>query len=125
MKYGVNLFLWCAAFTRKSLDLLPKVAKMGFDGVEIPLDLLDQIDVKETKKVLVSEGLGCTCCENDRGTPGTGHINWRGVFKALHEINYNRWIVIESFVPGVKEIAKKYTRRYYNESRRFFGTICR
>jgi len=63
MKYGVNLFLWSATFTRKSLDLLSKVAKMGFDGVEIPLDLLDQIDVKKTKKVLVSNRLGCTCCE--------------------------------------------------------------
>jgi len=251
MKYGVNLFLWTAAFTKKSLSLLPKVAEMGFDGVEVPLDLLDQIDVKGTKRALVSNELGCTCCgvigadrdlisedesirksaknylkrclqicseweadvlcgplysavgkipgrsrskkewnlaveglkemateaekygvtlaieplnryetyflntaedalkliyeinhpnlklhldtyhmnveeknfyksikqageslfhihccENDRGTPGTGHVDWQGVFKALHEINYNRWIVIESFVPGVKEIAK-------------------
>lgn len=45
------------------------------------------------------------CCENDRGTPGTGLVNWQEVFEALAEIEYDRWLVIESFVPGVKEIA--------------------
>lgn len=46
------------------------------------------------------------CCENDRGAPGSGHVDWDGVFKALHELSYDRWIVIESFVPGIEAIAK-------------------
>jgi D-psicose/D-tagatose/L-ribulose 3-epimerase len=46
------------------------------------------------------------CCENDRGTPGSGNVDWDGVFKALKEIGYDGWIVVESFVPGVPEIAK-------------------
>ena len=45
------------------------------------------------------------CCENDRGVPGTGHVNWDEVFQALSEINYDRWLVIESFIPEMKEIA--------------------
>lgn len=45
-------------------------------------------------------------CENDRGRPGSGNVNWDGVFKALHEINYNGWLVIESFVPAIEAIAK-------------------
>ncbi|WP_009633997.1 sugar phosphate isomerase/epimerase family protein [Synechocystis sp. PCC 7509] len=36
-------------------------------------------------------------CENDRGIPGTGHIDWQGIFAVLHKIEYDRWIVIESF----------------------------
>ena len=36
---------------------------------------------------------------------GTGLVDWEGVFGALAEINYNRWLVIESFTPAVKEIA--------------------
>jgi D-psicose/D-tagatose/L-ribulose 3-epimerase len=36
-------------------------------------------------------------CENDRGIPGTGHLNWSDVFKALQEIRYDDWVVIESF----------------------------
>jgi D-psicose/D-tagatose/L-ribulose 3-epimerase len=36
-------------------------------------------------------------CENDRGTPGTGHIDWPPVFKALRTAHYNGWLTIESF----------------------------
>jgi D-psicose/D-tagatose/L-ribulose 3-epimerase len=35
--------------------------------------------------------------ENDRGTPGTGHVDWAGVFKALGAIGYDGWLTIESF----------------------------
>ncbi|HEU0119674.1 MAG TPA: sugar phosphate isomerase/epimerase family protein [Bryobacteraceae bacterium] len=44
-------------------------------------------------------------CENDRGIPGTGPIDWPGVMGALREIGYDDWLVIESFGPGIKEIA--------------------
>jgi D-psicose/D-tagatose/L-ribulose 3-epimerase len=36
-------------------------------------------------------------CENDRGTPGSGHIEWRSVFAALRDIGYDGWLTIESF----------------------------
>jgi D-psicose/D-tagatose/L-ribulose 3-epimerase len=36
-------------------------------------------------------------CENDRGTPGTGHVDWPGVFEALRAVNYDAWLTIESF----------------------------
>jgi D-psicose/D-tagatose/L-ribulose 3-epimerase len=45
-------------------------------------------------------------CENDRGTPGTGHIDWAGVFGALRSIGYDRWLVIESFNGNIPELAK-------------------
>ncbi len=251
MSFGVNLFLWTAAYTDHEQHLIPMVAKMGFDVVEIPLDLLDQISVESTKKVLQDSGLkvtGCAVvgekrdlisdnvdirknafqyfsdcikmlsawggeilcgpcysavgkltgeartqeewrravaglkelskvaedykvkialeplnrfetyflniaedavklvqdvgspwvgihldtfhmnieekslggaiktagkllyhvhtCENDRGTPGEGHVPWQDVFDALKEIQYSGDMVIESFVPGVKEIAR-------------------
>lgn len=35
--------------------------------------------------------------ENDRGIPGTGHVDWRGVFAVLKDANYKRWLTIESF----------------------------
>lgn len=44
-------------------------------------------------------------CENDRGTPGTGHVEWPQVFAALGEIGYDGWLTIESFGSNVKEIA--------------------
>lgn len=36
-------------------------------------------------------------CENDRGTPGSGHVAWPDVFRAIADIHYDRWLTIESF----------------------------
>ncbi|MCC7009980.1 MAG: sugar phosphate isomerase/epimerase [Acidobacteria bacterium] len=36
-------------------------------------------------------------CENDRGTPGSGHVEWDDVFAAIRAIGYDGWLVIESF----------------------------
>jgi D-psicose/D-tagatose/L-ribulose 3-epimerase len=249
--FGVNLFLWTAAYTDKEAHLIPLVKRLGFDCVEIPLDLFDFISVEKTKALLEENGLavtGCAVvgerrdlisdsaeirkealayfirclktlsawggtvlcgpcysavgkltgeartyeewrraveglkelakvaedcnvkiaieplnrfetyflntaedavklveevespyvgihldtfhmnieeknlyeaikhagkylfhvhtCENDRGTPGEGHVEWDEVFRALREVNYQGALVIESFVPGVKEIAR-------------------
>jgi D-psicose/D-tagatose/L-ribulose 3-epimerase len=43
--------------------------------------------------------------ENDRGTPGKGQVNWEETFKMLKEINYDNWLVIESFSADVPDFA--------------------
>lgn len=35
--------------------------------------------------------------ENDRGVPGTGHVQWEEMFAWLHCHNYSGWMTIESF----------------------------
>ena len=35
--------------------------------------------------------------ENDRGTPGSGHIQWNEVFHSLAQLEYDGWLTIESF----------------------------
>ena len=44
--------------------------------------------------------------ENDRGTPGSGHLPWQEFFAALTDIDYRGQIVVESFLPTVVEIAR-------------------
>jgi len=44
-------------------------------------------------------------CENDRGTPGTGHVEWPEVFAALREIGYDGWLTIESFGFSLGELS--------------------
>lgn len=44
-------------------------------------------------------------CENDRGTPGSGHVDWPGVFRALRELRYDGWLTIESFGFALGEIS--------------------
>lgn len=36
-------------------------------------------------------------CENDRGTPGSGNVNWKEFFETVKAIHYDGWMVIESF----------------------------
>lgn len=45
------------------------------------------------------------CSENDRGTVGSGHIPWSNVFPALGAINYEGWLVVESFGAAIPELA--------------------
>ncbi|WP_461206843.1 sugar phosphate isomerase/epimerase family protein [Clostridium sp. DL1XJH146] len=37
-------------------------------------------------------------CENNRGIPGTGNIDWNRVKDGLNKIGYDRWITLENFV---------------------------
>lgn len=45
-------------------------------------------------------------CENDRGAPGSGHIPWDTVAKALKDIDYDGPVVIESFTDKVESISR-------------------
>ena len=44
--------------------------------------------------------------ENDRGTPGTGHVAWTEIAAALQKVKFSGALVIESFSTEVKEIAR-------------------
>jgi D-psicose/D-tagatose/L-ribulose 3-epimerase len=35
--------------------------------------------------------------ENDRGTPGSGHIDFKSVISTLHAVKYDGWMTIEAF----------------------------
>jgi D-psicose/D-tagatose/L-ribulose 3-epimerase len=44
--------------------------------------------------------------ENDRGTPGTGQVQWAAVRDALKEIDYQGYVVIEAFNPDLPDLAE-------------------
>jgi D-psicose/D-tagatose/L-ribulose 3-epimerase len=44
-------------------------------------------------------------CENDRGIPGSGHVDWTRLFGEIRKAGYDRWLVIESFGFSIPEIA--------------------
>ena len=43
--------------------------------------------------------------ENDRGTPGSGHVAWAELFKALGDVGYDAWLTIESFGPNLGDFS--------------------
>lgn len=44
--------------------------------------------------------------ENDRGAPGTGHVDFAALIKSLSEIGYDGWLTLESFGQEPVEIQK-------------------
>jgi D-psicose/D-tagatose/L-ribulose 3-epimerase len=44
-------------------------------------------------------------CENNRGTPGAGHIDFAAVFKALRAAGYDRWMTVEAFGSALPDLS--------------------
>ena len=44
--------------------------------------------------------------ENNRGTPGSGHVPWKEIAQAIKDIKFDGVLVIESFTSKVKSIAR-------------------
>jgi D-psicose/D-tagatose/L-ribulose 3-epimerase len=43
--------------------------------------------------------------ENDRGTPGKGHVNIAGAIKKLKSVGYDGWMTIEAFGGSLPDLA--------------------
>ncbi len=44
------------------------------------------------------------CADSSRKMPGQGHINWNAIRNALDEIDYQDWLVIETFLKSGTEV---------------------
>ncbi len=62
VKYGLNLLVYTATFSKDQIDLIPKVAEMGYDGVEVPFNDLSVLDAKATRQACEKAGVGLTSC---------------------------------------------------------------
>jgi D-psicose/D-tagatose/L-ribulose 3-epimerase len=63
VKCGVSTWLWTSPFTTSSIEVLfPKIAKMGFDVVEIAVEDPSLIDIKKVKSSLEQNNLKAVIC---------------------------------------------------------------
>ncbi len=56
--------------------------------------------------------------ENDRSTPGCGHVRWGETFGKLKEIAYHGWLVVEAFgmsLPALQAATKIWRRMFESE----------
>lgn len=63
MKFGVSLWLWTAPVTNEVIEeYAPKIANLGFDTVEIPLEDPAELDCDRARKAVEENGLTLTTC---------------------------------------------------------------
>jgi D-psicose/D-tagatose/L-ribulose 3-epimerase len=64
MKFGVNTWVWTAPLTTEELEVLaPKIAKMGFNHIEIPIDDPKTLDFKKCGEIINKAGIfSISCC---------------------------------------------------------------
>jgi D-psicose/D-tagatose/L-ribulose 3-epimerase len=63
VKFGVSTWLWTSPFTTESIRVLfPKIAKMGFDVVEIAVEDPSLIDINAVKNALQQYNLTVAIC---------------------------------------------------------------
>ena len=60
--FGVSTWLWESPFNTKSYHLFPKIKRLGFDVVEIPVEDPGLINSDEVKKALEDNGLQAVVC---------------------------------------------------------------
>lgn len=56
--------------------------------------------------------------ENDRSTPGEGHVDWDTTFATLKEVNYDGWLMVEAFglaLPDLAAATKIWRRMFPSE----------
>ncbi len=56
--------------------------------------------------------------ENDRSTPGEGHVDWATTFKTLKELKYDGWLMVEAFglaLPALAAATKIWRRMFPTE----------
>src|SRR5690606_31553790 len=90
------------------------VDEVGHHRLKILLDTFhSNIEEKDIPASIVKLGdrlVHIQANENDRGTPGTGHLDWIGIREALQTISYQGSLVIETCGAPSKELARAASR---------------
>lgn len=98
------------SFINLATQAIEVVDRVGHPGCQLMLDTFHMnIEERSLGEAIRTAGPRLKhfhACENDRGAPGSGHLNWPEIAAALREINYTGPVVIESFTDKVQSIAR-------------------
>jgi D-psicose/D-tagatose/L-ribulose 3-epimerase len=83
--------------------------EVGQPGIGILFDTfhanIEEKDVAQAIETAAPHLVHFHACENDRGAPGSGHVDWPNVFGTLKRIGYDGWVTIESFGFALGELS--------------------
>ena len=114
-QHGVRLAL--EPLNRFETDFLNTVeqamtflARVDRDNVGLLLDTfhmnIEEVSIPDALRRAGKKVFHFHASANDRGTPGRDHLPWPEIVAALRDIRYDGPVVIESFTPEVREIAR-------------------
>ena len=66
---------------------------------------IEEKDISSTIAAVADAVIHVHVSENDRGTPGTGHVHWSETFRALRKSGYDGWLTIEAFGRALPDLA--------------------
>lgn len=105
--FGVEtLIRFRSSFINTVAEALELVALVDSPAIQVMADTF-HMNVEEKDVARAIEQIGAHLVhvhanENDRTTPGSGHMDWHGIRAALRKIGYNGALVIESFGEELK-----------------------
>ncbi|MBT4867320.1 MAG: sugar phosphate isomerase/epimerase [Planctomycetaceae bacterium] len=109
-------FLNCAA------DASRFVAEVGHPYLKTMYDTfhanIEEKDIAEAIRACADQTVHVHISENDRSTPGEGHVDWDTTFNTLKETEYDGWMVVEAFglsLPDLAAATKIWRRMYTDE----------
>ena len=63
MKFGVNTWVWLSPLTEDKLErLAPLVAGLGFDWIEMPIEVIDQLNYSRAAEIVRENNLEASLC---------------------------------------------------------------
>jgi D-psicose/D-tagatose/L-ribulose 3-epimerase len=101
-RFETDLVNTAAQLTALLRDVAHPAVKAHLDTFHMHIE---EKDVAAAVRTVGRELVYVDASESDRGTPGTGQVDWAGLAGALREIGYAGDCVIESFTPECRTIA--------------------
>jgi len=107
--YFLNCAEDCARFVR---ELNHPHVRMMYDTFHANIEEKDPVEAIRTCGEFLAH---VHISENDRSTPGSGHVPWEATFSTLRSVNYDGWLMIEAFGLYLADLAAatKIWRRMY------------
>jgi D-psicose/D-tagatose/L-ribulose 3-epimerase len=98
-----NYFLTTSAQTVRFVQAVNHPScKMMYDSFHAHIEEKNQADAI---RACAAETIHVHVSENDRGTPGTGQVDWDSFFGGLARLGYNGYLTIEAFGTALPALA--------------------
>jgi D-psicose/D-tagatose/L-ribulose 3-epimerase len=113
-RYGVTIAIeplnrFETYFLNTAADAVALCDQIGHPNVGILFDTfhanIEEKNIAQGYRTVARHLKHVHTCENDRGIPGSGHVEWKEVFQSLRDIRYDGWLTIESFGFALGELS--------------------